>query len=93
MYIAAPFLQDTAMSYFKDAETAAKESPFATHEICMCCGKAAAGPTVAYDLTLPGGDLLTRALFHRDCAFAMAQRIIYDAWPNRRDGEWMQNNR
>ena len=81
------------MSYFKDAETAVNESPFATHELCMCCGEPAAGPIVAYDLVLPGTDFETRAMCHRDCAFAMAQRIIYDAWPNRRDGEFMQNNR
>ncbi len=81
------------MSYFSDAATAANESPFPTADICLCCGKPAAGPTVAYDLTLPGDHSITRALFHRDCAFAMAQRIICDAWPKRRDSEQMQTNR
>lgn len=82
------------MSYSKDTQTALeKAGSYETHEVCMCCGEAAAGPIVAYDLVLPGNDYESRALFHRDCAFAMAQRIICDAWPNRRDGEWMQTNR
>lgn len=81
------------MTYFADAETAANESPFAIHDTCLCCGEAANGPTIGYDLILPGSDKMTRAFFHRDCAFAMAQRIICDAWPNRRDKPGMQNNR
>jgi hypothetical protein len=48
---------------------------------------------VGYDLILPGTDHLTRALFHRDCAFAMAQRLIIDTWPHRHAGEPMKNNR
>lgn len=72
------------MTYFKDARTAKEQSHFATYETCMCCGKPTAGSTVVYDLTLPGTDIYTSAFFHRDCAFDMAQRIICDAWPNRR---------
>ena len=78
------------MTYHPDAQAAAAESPFTPISDCMCCGKPASGPTVSYDLTVEGG--VVRALFHRDCAFAMAQRIICDAWPRRRDGELMRND-
>jgi len=81
-----------AVTYFKDAETAENASPVATAGICMGCGEPPAGPTVTYDMFMPDG-ATNRVLFHRDCAFAVAQRLICDAWPNRRDGEWMQNNR
>ena len=72
------------MTYHKDLDDA-QNAPFNTHEVCMCCGESADGPLVGYDMILPGTTHLTRALFHRDCAFAMAQRIICDAWPRRRD--------
>lgn len=81
------------MTYFRSETAATDKSPIAVHDICMCCGKPAEGPTVVYDLILPGSGAVRRALFHRDCAFAMAQRIICDAWPNRRDGELMTNTR
>jgi len=81
------------MTYFKDATTGVADSPFEPMGKCMCCGEATTGPTVAYDLVTPDTGTLVRAFFHRDCAFAMAQRIICDAWPNRRDGEWMKNDR
>ena len=73
------------MTYYKSREAALDNAVLETHTICMACGKEADGPIVGYDLTLPGSDLLTTAFFHRDCASAMAQRIICDAWPNRRD--------
>jgi hypothetical protein len=81
------------MTYFKDKATAEADAPFNVYPICICCGKATEGPLVAYDLTLPGTDYLSRALFHRDCAFAMAQRLIIDTWPHRHVGEMMKNNR
>ena len=81
------------MTFHKDRDAALKDSPFKTHDVCMCCGEPANGPIVGYDLTLPGTDILTRAMFHRDCAFAMAQRIIVDTWPNRRSDGLMQNDR
>lgn len=80
------------MTFYADAD-AAQASPFNTHQICLSCGEPTDGATVGYDLILPGTKIYTRALFHRDCAFAMAQRIICDAWPNRRAGEWMRNDR
>lgn len=81
------------MTYYKDGQAAEADSPFNPAAICMCCGEAPAGPTVGYDLVMPETGTSSRVLFHRDCAFAMAQRIIMDAWPNRRDGEFMRNDR
>jgi hypothetical protein len=46
---------------------------------------------IAYDAH-PGTELLHSVLMHRDCAFAMAQRIICDAWPKRRAGEQLMKN-
>jgi hypothetical protein len=81
------------MTYFNDKASAEAHAPFKTYPTCMCCGEATDGPLVGYDLILPGTDHLTRALFHRDCAFAMAQRLIIDTWPHRHAGEPMKNNR
>jgi len=81
------------MTFHKDLSDAETESPCETYDVCMCCGEPSSGPLVGYDLHLPGSDLYTRALFHRDCAFAMAQRIIIDAWPNRHKGVFMENRR
>jgi hypothetical protein len=69
------------MTFYADTD-AAETSPFNNHETCPACGEPSSGSTVGY----------VRVLFHRDCAFAMAQRIICDAWPNRRAGEWMRND-
>jgi hypothetical protein len=80
------------MVYYPSREVADEESALEIHGTCMCCGAEAEGPLVAYDLTLPG-NRLARALFHRDCAFAMAQRIICDTWPKRRDKTLMGNDR
>jgi hypothetical protein len=80
------------MTFYANAD-AAQASPFNTHKTCLSCGEPIDGPTVGYDLILPGTKIYTRALFHRDCAFAIAQRIICYAWPNRRTGEWMRNDR
>lgn len=81
------------MTYHKDETKAFEDSPFDIALNCLCCGEPAKGPTIGYDLVLPGTSHYTRVPFHRDCAFAMAQRMICDAWPNRRDGELMRNNR
>lgn len=73
------------MTYSADVEAArTKAGSVATYETCLCCGKEAAGPTVAWDLMLPEDNAFRRVLFHRDCAFGMAQGMICDAWPNRR---------
>lgn len=51
----------------------------------MACGNPLKGATIVYDMQDMADPLYTRYTFHRDCAFEMAQRIICDAWPNRRD--------
>lgn len=81
------------MSYLKSGAVAASEGPLLTiSHTCFCCGETAEGPAIGYDVRRPDGRYV-RVLFHRDCAFVMAQRIICDAWPNRRDGEWMSIDR
>lgn len=80
------------MTFHADPAAAHEDSPFETYDTCMCCGEPANGPLVGYDMDLPSRGHV-RALFHRDCAFAMAQRLICDAWPKRRAGEWMRNDR
>lgn len=81
------------MTYHKDAASAKADSPFTTHDVCLCCGEQTDGPLVGYDLVLPGTSGYTHVLLHRDCAFAMAQRLILDTWPKRHVGELMRNNR
>jgi len=81
------------MTFHADVNAAEDDAPWPTHDICMCCGEPSNGPLVGYDIILPGQSTYTRALFHRDCAFAMAQRIICDAWPKRRAAKLMENNR
>lgn len=72
------------MTYSADLEAARiKAGSMAIYEICLCCGKEAAGPTVAWDLMLPEDNAYRRVFFHRDCAFGMAQGMICDVWPNR----------
>lgn len=76
------------MTFHISPIVAKAESPFETTSHCFCCGekldKPSDGPIVVYD-AYPSqpGDQLVSMLMHRDCAFAMAQRIICDAWPNR----------
>lgn len=85
------------MTFYASPVEAAEKSPVRLTNYCFCCSgplaEEADGPVIAYDACLtPGG--YTRVLMHRDCAFAMAQRIICDAWPNRRAGDkHMMNNR
>ena len=79
------------MTFSPTFAEASASSPFLHTTNCICCGTPIKGPTIAYDLELPGAETpLTRAMMHRDCAFAMAQRIICDAWPNRRFGQQME---
>lgn len=83
------------MTFYISVVTAEEQSPFKLQTSCFCCGKAiqtaADGPVVGYD-AYPGTELLQSVLMHRDCAFAMAQRIICDAWPNRRVGDKLLTN-
>jgi hypothetical protein len=75
--------------------TAREQSPIPVESRCFCCNAelktAADGPLVAYD-AYPTSNGIARVLMHRDCAFAMAQRIICDAWPKRRVGEELMKN-
>lgn len=48
---------------------------------------------MAYDAHPIVENLVHRILMHRDCAFAMAQRLICDAWPNRHMDSLMKNDR
>ncbi len=82
------------MSFYESGQNI-KNHPFEIHNggtVCACCGESITGPSVVYDLQLEPGVVKGLAM-HRDCAFATAQRIICDAWPNRRVSEPMQNNR
>jgi hypothetical protein len=69
------------MTYYASPEEARAKSHFVLTTKCVACDKPLSGATIVYDLygTEPTGNT-----FHRDCAFEMAQRIICDAWPNRR---------
>lgn len=80
------------MTFHPSPEDAHKDSVYDTYDTCLCCGEPASGPLVGYDLMLTENQF-RRALMHRDCAFAMAQRIIVDAWPNRHKGERMKNDK
>lgn len=79
------------MTYSISAFVAKAESPLDLQEHCLCCGQTIEGPVISYDGHLVPGTL-TRILMHRDCAFAMAQRVICDAWPHRRDGDVLMKN-
>jgi len=76
------------MAYFKDHKKAIDYSVEKIHdpEKCFLCAKQLDGPTVEYQ----GYLLVGTMLMHRDCAFAMANRIISDCWVNRREGKMMQ---
>jgi len=76
------------MSYFKDRQAAESGFSHSTVDSCFTCGKKIEGPNVRHDGYEPGGRSVSIYL-HRDCAFVMAQRLIVDTWPNRRDGEHM----
>lgn len=81
------------MTYFKDRASAEEGAVSNVHPICLCCGDPTDGPLVGYDLFMPETDHYTRVLLHRDCAFAMAQRLIIDTWPNRHVGELLRASR
>ena len=50
---------------------------------CFACSKVLSAPIVQYQ----GSAAIS---MHRDCAFAMAQRLITDSWVNRREGDLMK---
>lgn len=79
------------MTYHSDGHSALKEAPFKDQSLRLCCGNVVTGPTVRYDGYIKANEL-TSLFMHRDCAFAMAQRMICDAWPNRREKNLMQND-
>jgi len=87
--------REDTLTFYISVVTAREQSLFKLQTQCFCCGKAietaADGPVIAYDAH-PGTELLHSVLMHRDCAFAMAQRIICDAWPKRRAGEQLMKN-
>lgn len=77
------------MSYYPNANRAADIALFPVVKKCLCCGEEVSGPTVMYDGFPSGSETLMSMMMHRDCAFAMAQRLICDAWPNRNDSHSM----
>lgn len=87
--------QPPIMTHSISIIAATEQSPFALEPRCFCCNKelinAQDGSVISYD-AWPTSEVLTRVVMHRDCAFAMAQRIICDAWPNRRVGDVLMKN-
>jgi hypothetical protein len=73
------------MTYFADFEKASAFVPYNEPKQCFGCGKELLGPIVRYDGYGENG-VGQSEYFHRDCAFAVAQRLILDTWPNRREG-------
>ena len=84
--------QEIKMTYHATYQKAVDSSPFEITSRCFCCNEPIEGAVVSYD-GFVGSDKLTRVVMHRDCAFALAQRVICDAWPHRNDFELMQNKR
>lgn len=72
------------MSYYRTPEEARAKSLYEITTKCVACNEPLTGSTIIYDLL--GTEIVGNA-FHRKCAFEMAQRIICDAWPNRRDSD------
>lgn len=72
------------MSYFVNLKSAKAFYPYNVPQRCFCCAVELDGPIVRYDGCNDKGEGVS-IFMHRDCAFAMAQRLIVDAWPNRRD--------
>lgn len=63
---------------------------FSRPERCLICSEQIDGPTFSYHMhELPGGS----GHFHADCAFSMAQRVIFDVWPHRRDFDLLKRER
>ena len=82
------------MSYYASEEEITKNL-FRIHgngKHCVLCSEPLKGPTIVYDVSLHPGSREGIAM-HRDCAFAMSQRIICDAWPNRHHDGLMKNNK
>ncbi|MFS8372670.1 hypothetical protein EIQ27_04945 [Xanthomonas campestris pv. armoraciae] len=76
------------MSYFKDRAFAEQGPSFSPISACFACGDEIVGPIVRHDGYDAGGRGVSLYM-HRDCAFVMAQRLVVDSWPNRRDGQFM----
>lgn len=83
------------MTFDISVVAAKEESPLQVQTRCFCCNQeltnVADGPVVSYD-AWPTPETLIRVMMHRDCAFAMAQRIICDAWPKRRVSDVLMKN-
>jgi len=73
------------MTYHSTAAAALESAPFASEDRCFCCNARLEGPTVTYDAYPHPDGTLKSVNMHRDCAFAMAQRMICDTWPHRLD--------
>jgi len=74
------------MTYYRSFRLAQEQSNFeqVTHK-CFCCDSDIEGPTIVRDAFPTGDGYLKSVYMHRDCAFSMAQSLILDAWPHRRD--------
>ena len=82
------------MTYHRTFHDAKENSPFEDYGFhCFCCGEPMSGPTITYDAFPTDDGYLRGVHMHRDCAFAMANRLILDAWPHRRDEADMQTVR
>lgn len=79
------------MTYLKNGESTDNFTPHGFSDFCFGCGKRIEGPTVRYDGYLKANEVAS-IFMHRDCAFAIAQRLIIDTWPNRRDGTPLTTN-
>jgi hypothetical protein len=77
-------LKGEFMTYFRDRAAAEAGMRFSPVDNCFTCGDKIEGPTVRHDGHDANGKAISIFL-HRDCAFVMAQRLIIDTWPNRRD--------
>jgi hypothetical protein len=80
------------MTFYNTIEEAHAENAFRIHRprTCFCCGEEIEKYAVVLYDAFPSKKGCASVPMHRDCAFAMAQRIILDAWPNRRGGYSMK---
>ncbi|MGY2685428.1 hypothetical protein ACVWVZ_004762 [Pseudomonas tolaasii] len=59
--------------------------------ICFNCNRPLEGSSVCYDGYVSGdGPTGISIYMHTECAMAVAQRLICDAWPNRRSGKYIK---
>ena len=81
------------MTYHRTFAEAQNNSYFANvTPQCFNCNEAIDGPTVVYDGYPTADGFVKHVYMHRDCAFAMANRMILDAWPNRTDADPIQTH-